>query len=222
MRRWRRRGDVSIRRRNLRRVGRSDKRWAARFLDNYAVCADNSGDAVQFAPFSYFGRSLTRLNRVARMRSAQPLGGSFTRNIDHRLRQSVERDWSSQGGPLGRGPHSEDEHREGRAMFAVIKTGGKQYKVAENDEITIEKLPAAKGDAVEFSEVLMLGRASGVEIGKPFVQGVAVSGEVVDQTRGEKVYTFKKRRRKHSSKRIRGHRQNLTVVRITGINGADA
>jgi large subunit ribosomal protein L21 len=97
-------------------------------------------------------------------------------------------------------------------MFAVIKTGGKQYKVAANDVITIEKLEAAAGAAVLFSDVLMVG----LEVGSPTVPGATVSGTVVEQTRGPKVIAFKKRRRKNS-RRKHGHRQDLTVVRITEI-----
>lgn len=102
-------------------------------------------------------------------------------------------------------------------MFAVIKTGGKQYRVAAEDVITIEKLDAAPGDAVTFDQVLMLG----TEIGAPLVAGATVTGTVVEQTRGPKTISFVKRRRK-SWKRKKGHRQDLTVVRITGLNGAAA
>jgi large subunit ribosomal protein L21 len=102
-------------------------------------------------------------------------------------------------------------------MFAVIKTGGKQYRVAAQDVITIEKLDAAPGEAVTFDQVLMVG----TEIGAPLVAGATVSGEVVEQTRGEKTISFVKRRRK-SWKRKKGHRQDLTIVRITGIATAAA
>ena len=97
-------------------------------------------------------------------------------------------------------------------MFAVIKTGGKQYRVAADDVITIEKLDAAAGDAVTFDEVLMVDNT----IGTPLVAGATVAGEVLEQARGDKVISFVKRRRK-SWKRKKGHRQDLTVVRITGI-----
>lgn len=108
-------------------------------------------------------------------------------------------------------------------MFAVIKTGGKQYKVAKDDEITIEKLSAEPGEAVRFDEVLMLGKGEGdVTVGQPLITDAAVQGEVLDQIRGEKVYTFHKRRRKHSSKRLKGHRQSLTVVKITDILASGA
>lgn len=101
-------------------------------------------------------------------------------------------------------------------MFAVIKTGGKQYKVASGDKVTIEKLAAEPGDMIQFNDVLMLGGET-TTIGSPLVAGAGVQAEVLDQFRGEKVLNFKKRRRKHSSKRLKGHRQSLTSVRITEI-----
>ncbi|MEF2549749.1 50S ribosomal protein L21 [Aurantimonas sp. A2-1-M11] len=97
-------------------------------------------------------------------------------------------------------------------MFAVIKTGGKQYRVVANDKFTIERLPGEAGDLVTFNEVLMVGST----IGAPFVQGAAVTAEIVEQTRGKKVISFKKRRRQNS-KRTRGHRQDLTMIRIAEI-----
>lgn len=104
-------------------------------------------------------------------------------------------------------------------MFAVIKTGGKQYRVAANDEIEIERLEGEDGATITFEEVLMVGSDAGVKIGAPFVAGASVTAELVEQTRGPKVIAFKKRRRK-SWKKKRGHRQDLTLVRITGIAGA--
>jgi len=101
-------------------------------------------------------------------------------------------------------------------MFAVIKSGGKQYRVSAGDRFTVEKLPAEAGATIEFNEVLMLG-GDEPKIGAPLVEGAVVKAEVVEQTRGPKVLTFKKRRRKHGSKRIRGHRQHLTMVLITEI-----
>src|SRR5262252_1299180 len=100
-------------------------------------------------------------------------------------------------------------------MFAVIKTGGKQYRVAEKDVITIDKVKGAPGDLVEFGEVLVVG-GDNVTIGTPTVAGASVAGEVVEQTRGAKVIAFKKRRRKNS-RRKRGHRQDFTLIRITEI-----
>jgi len=101
-------------------------------------------------------------------------------------------------------------------MFAVIKTGGKQYRVAANDVLTIEKLEGAAGDTVEFTEVLMVGEGAGATVGAPLVDGAMVVAEVVEQGRARKVLAFKKRRRQNS-KRIRGHRQHQTVVKITDI-----
>ncbi len=100
-------------------------------------------------------------------------------------------------------------------MFAVIKTGGKQYRVAEKDVITIDKIKGAPGDLIEFAEVLIVG-GDNVMVGTPTVAGASVAGEVVEQTRDAKVIAFKKRRRKNS-RRKRGHRQELSVIRITEI-----
>ncbi|KAA0969762.1 50S ribosomal protein L21 [Aureimonas fodinaquatilis] len=97
-------------------------------------------------------------------------------------------------------------------MFAVIKTGGKQYRVAANDQFEIERLAGEAGDSVSFAEVLMVGST----IGAPFVAGATVVAEIVEQTRGKKVISFKKRRRQNS-KRTRGHRQDLTLIRISEI-----
>ena len=107
-------------------------------------------------------------------------------------------------------------------MFAVIKTGGKQYRVAADDVITVATLPGEPGDAVTFDEVLMVTGDGGARVGAPTVAGASVAATVVEHTRGPKVIAFKKRRRKNS-RRKRGHRQDLTVVRITGIstNGGD-
>jgi large subunit ribosomal protein L21 len=100
-------------------------------------------------------------------------------------------------------------------MFAVIKTGGLQYRVAANDVVTVGKLTGEPGDIVELGQVLMLGGET-VVFGTPAVEGATVAGEIVSQSRGLKVIAFKKRRRKNS-KRKRGHRQDFTVVRITEI-----
>jgi large subunit ribosomal protein L21 len=102
-------------------------------------------------------------------------------------------------------------------MFAVIKTGGKQYRVAASDLIKVEKLAGTAGDAVAFGEVLLLGGGEAeASVGAPLVKGATVAGEIVEQFRGPKVIAFKKRRRQNS-KRKRGHRQELTLVRITEI-----
>ena len=101
-------------------------------------------------------------------------------------------------------------------MFAVMKTGGKQYKVAADDVVKIERLEGEAGDTVSFENVLMVGGDDGVTVGAPFVEGATVVGEVVDQGRGRKIIIFKKRRRQNS-RRKNGHRQYFTSVRITDI-----
>ncbi|WP_209503949.1 MULTISPECIES: 50S ribosomal protein L21 [unclassified Ruegeria] len=107
-------------------------------------------------------------------------------------------------------------------MFAVLKTGGKQYKVQAGDILRVEKLAADAGEKVQFNDVLMLGGDAPV-VGAPFVAGAGVQAEVIEQIKGDKVIKFVKRRRKHSSKRTVGHRQKLTLVKITDIlaSGAD-
>ena len=104
-------------------------------------------------------------------------------------------------------------------MYAVIKTGGKQYRVAANDVLEIEKLDGEAGSMLEFTDVLMLGEGESVTVGTPLVAGAKVTAELVAQTRGPKLIAFKKRRRKNS-RRKKGHRQDLTRVRITDIVGA--
>ena len=104
-------------------------------------------------------------------------------------------------------------------MFAVIKTGGKQYKVAKDDVILVEKLEAEAGKEISLDHVLMIGDGANVTIGAPTVKGAAVSATVVEQTKGDKVIIFKKNRR-HNYRRKRGHRQNLTVLKITNIKAA--
>jgi large subunit ribosomal protein L21 len=100
-------------------------------------------------------------------------------------------------------------------MFAVIKAGGKQYRVAAEDVIRIDGIDREPGDIVEFGEVLMLG-GDNVQVGAPTVSGAMVAGEVLQHTRGEKVIAFKKRRRKNS-RRKRGYRHDFTMIRITEI-----
>jgi large subunit ribosomal protein L21 len=102
-----------------------------------------------------------------------------------------------------------------KTMFAVIKTGGKQYRVATDDVLQVEKIAGNPGDVVEFAEVLVVGGDS-PQLGTPTVAGAIVAGEVLEQGRGPKVIAFKKRRRKNS-RRKRGHRQEFTRVRITEI-----
>jgi large subunit ribosomal protein L21 len=106
-------------------------------------------------------------------------------------------------------------------MYAVIKTGGKQYRVAANDKILIEKLDGAAGDQVNFTEVLMVSNGGTVDIGAPFLSGATVVGEIEKQARGPHIIIFKKRRRKHYRRR-NGHRQDLTSVTITEILTAGA
>lgn len=103
-------------------------------------------------------------------------------------------------------------------MYAVIKTGGKQYRVAADDLLTIEKVAGEAGATIEFGEVLMLGGEGEPKIGTPAVSGAKVVAEVVKQGRAPKVIAFKKRRRKNS-RRKRGHRQHQTTVRIKEIVG---
>ncbi|HAY90501.1 MAG TPA: 50S ribosomal protein L21 [Rhodobacteraceae bacterium] len=108
-------------------------------------------------------------------------------------------------------------------MFAVLKTGGKQYKVQSGDLLRVEKLAADAGETVQFNEILMLGGDVPV-VGSPRVDDAAVQAEVIDQIKGPKTINFVKRRRKHSSQRTKGHRQQLTLLRVTDIlsSGADA
>jgi large subunit ribosomal protein L21 len=101
-------------------------------------------------------------------------------------------------------------------MFAVIKTGGKQYRVAANDLLKVEKVSGEAGDIVEFTQVLMVGEGASAAVGVPVVEGALVTAEVVEQGRARKVIAFKKRRRQNS-KRTRGHRQELTTIRISEI-----
>jgi large subunit ribosomal protein L21 len=100
-------------------------------------------------------------------------------------------------------------------MYAVIKTGGKQYRVKEGDTLRVEKLAGEVGGRVDFDEVLMIGDVDSPQIGLPVVQGAKVEGNIVEQGRGRKVYAFRKR--KEGWKRIRGHRQSFTAVKVTRI-----
>ncbi len=101
-------------------------------------------------------------------------------------------------------------------MYAVIKTGGKQYRVAPEDVITVERLEGEAGSVITIGDVLMVASDGGLKVGAPLVAGASVSATIVEQTRGDKVIIFKKRRRKHY-RRKNGHRQDLTVLKITGI-----
>jgi large subunit ribosomal protein L21 len=106
-------------------------------------------------------------------------------------------------------------------MYAVIRSGGKQYRVAKDMVLKLERLPGAAGDAVSFDEVLLLGDGAGAQIGSPLVAGASVQATVLEQMRGPKIVVFKKRRRKHYRRKT-GHRQDLTVVRVTGIQAGAA
>ena len=104
-------------------------------------------------------------------------------------------------------------------MYAVIQTGGKQYRVKSGEQVKVELLAAEVGATVSFDRVLMLGEGEGVKVGAPFLTGAAVKATVVAQGRGEKIRIFKLRRRKHFAK-TQGHRQGFTEVRIDEIVGA--
>ena len=101
-------------------------------------------------------------------------------------------------------------------MYAIVKTGGKQYKVAENDIIDVEKIAARAGETVTLSQVLLVAGDGEPKLGAPLVKGASVTAEVVDQFKGDKVLIFKKKRR-HNYRRKKGHRQQLTRLRVTGI-----
>jgi large subunit ribosomal protein L21 len=102
-------------------------------------------------------------------------------------------------------------------MFAVLKTGGKQYKVSQGDVIQVEKLEGNVGDKVTLDQVLMIGESDQVDVGSPMVQGSSVTGEIIDQVKGPKIIVFKKRRRKNY-RRKNGHRQLITHLKITDIS----
>lgn len=101
-------------------------------------------------------------------------------------------------------------------MYAVIKTGGKQYKVSEGEVLNFEKVEGDKGDTVSFDEVLLVSKDEDVRIGTPFVEGAKVVGEIISQIRGPKITVFKMKRRKGYSKKT-GHRQDLTSLKIKEI-----
>ena len=102
-------------------------------------------------------------------------------------------------------------------MYAVIKTGGKQYRVATGEKIKVEQIPANIGQEIILDQVLMVGGGDAVKVGAPMIEGAKVLATVVAQGRGEKVRIFKMRRRKHYQKR-QGHRQNFTEIEISAIN----
>ncbi len=101
-------------------------------------------------------------------------------------------------------------------MFAVVRTGGKQYKVAKNDVIQVEKLPVEAGSEIALDDVLMIGDEAGITSGSPEITGARVTATVLEQRRDDKILVFKKRRR-HNYRRKNGHRQHVTVLRIVDI-----
>ena len=103
-------------------------------------------------------------------------------------------------------------------MYAVIRTGGKQYRVAPNEVVRVEKIEAEPGSTVEFDEVLLVGGEE-TRVGRPLVEGAKVTATVLDQIKGPKIMVFKKKRRKNY-RRKRGHRQQLTVLRVQDIQVA--
>jgi len=104
-------------------------------------------------------------------------------------------------------------------MFAIVRTGGKQYRVAKDDKITVEKLDAKEGSSVNLEDVLYVGGDKSAKVGSPFVKGASVAAKVIKQTRGPKITIFKKKRRQNY-RRTKGHRQNHTVLQITDIKAA--
>ncbi|MGZ3593074.1 MAG: 50S ribosomal protein L21 [Syntrophales bacterium] len=102
-------------------------------------------------------------------------------------------------------------------MYAVIKTGGKQHKVSQGDEISIEKIDGSKGETIVFDEVLMISSGEDVKVGTPFLSGARVEGEIIDQTKAGKINVFKMKRRKGFKKKT-GHRQKLTRMKIKEIS----
>jgi large subunit ribosomal protein L21 len=101
-------------------------------------------------------------------------------------------------------------------MYAIVKTGGKQYRIAANDLISVERLAGAPGDVVELGQVLLVAGDAGIEVGSPLLAGATVTAEIVDHVRGDRIIVFKKRRRHHYRRR-NGHRQDLTRIRIAEI-----
>ena len=102
--------------------------------------------------------------------------------------------------------------------FAVINTGGKQYKVSTNDKLRIEKLKDKEGGSVEFKQVLLINNNDNMELGSPLIEGAKVEAQVIKQTKNKTILIFKKRRR-HNSRRKNGHRQKMSIVQITKIFG---
>ena len=103
-------------------------------------------------------------------------------------------------------------------MYAVIETGGKQYKIQEGDILSVERLGAGEGEKVSFDKVLLVSGEDGIKVGKPYVEGAAVEGEVLFHGKGKKIIVFKNKAKKNYRKK-QGHRQPFTRVKITKING---
>ncbi len=103
-------------------------------------------------------------------------------------------------------------------MYAVIETGGKQYRVRTGDKLRLEKIHAEEGSEVSFDKVLLLGKDDGPVIGEPYVEGAAVTGKVIEHGKDDKVIVFKYRRKKNYRK-FRGHRQQYTLIQVDGIKG---
>jgi len=102
-------------------------------------------------------------------------------------------------------------------MYAVIKTGGKQYRVAQGDKLRVEKIEGNVGDSVTLNEVLLVSLGESIQVGKPVVSGAKVEAKIVAQDRGEKIIVFKFRRRKNYRRKA-GHRQHFTALEVTGIS----
>lgn len=103
-------------------------------------------------------------------------------------------------------------------MYAILETGGKQYRVSEGDVITVEKIPGEAGDAVEFDKVLLISNDGDVKVGSPYIDGAKISGEIVETGKGKKVIVFKYKSKK-DYRRKQGHRQPFTSVEITSLTG---
>ena len=102
-------------------------------------------------------------------------------------------------------------------MFAVVKTGGKQYKIKENDIILVEKLPSKEGESINLNEILLISNKKETKIGTPLLKGFNIKAKVLEQKKAKKIIIFKKKRRKNYKKKL-GHRQNLTVIKIIKIS----
>jgi large subunit ribosomal protein L21 len=143
-------------------------------------------------------------------------GAAFLAETGTRQRLTRSRKRGKRAMPAAKSGPAMRRASEGKEMFAVIKTGGKQYRVAANDLLDVEKVAGEPGDIVEYGDVLAVGEGKDAQFGAPLVSGALVTAEIVEQFRTRKVISFKKRRRQNS-KRTKGHRQMLTTVRISEI-----